>query len=136
MFSHSLKVQARNPKKVYIMDMGLYTENSVSTSDNMGRRLENLVFLHLRRKYKYIFYYKDKGECDFIVMEKNAVKEAIQVCQTVNDENFDREYNGLLGAMPNLGLKVGSIITLNQSDIFETDNMEIKMIPVSEFLET
>ena len=72
-FNHSLKVQARNPKKVYIMDMGLYTENSISISDNMGRRLENLIFLHLRRKYKHIFYYKDKGECDFITMEKNTV---------------------------------------------------------------
>ena len=133
MFSHSLKVQARNPKKVYVMDMGLYTENSVSTSDNMGRRLENLIFLHLRRKYKHIFYYKDRGECDFVAMEKNTVKEAVQVCLTVNDENFDREYNGLLEAMQNLGLKEGSIITLNQSDIFEKDGMTIKMIPVHEY---
>lgn len=135
MFSHSLKVQARNPKKVYVMDMGLYTENSVSTSDNMGRRLENLIFLHLRRKYKHIFYYKDKGECDFVTMEKNVLKEAIQVCLTINDENFDREYNGLLAAMQNLGLKEGYIVTLNQSDIFEKDGMIIKMIPASEFLE-
>lgn len=134
MFSHSLKVQARNPKKVYVMDLGIYTETSLSTSDNMGRRLENLIFLHLRRKYKNIFYYKNKGECDFIVMEKNAVKEAIQVCLTVDDENFNREYNGLLMAMQNLGLKEGSIVTLNQSDIFEKDGMQIKMIPVSEFL--
>lgn len=36
LFSHSLKIQARNPKKVYVMDMGIYTQNSVSTSDNMG----------------------------------------------------------------------------------------------------
>src|SRR5690606_22748421 len=76
-FSHSLKVQARNPKKIYVMDTGLYTENSLSTSDNLGRRLENLVFLHLRRKYKHIFYYKDRGECDFITMEKNKAKKAI-----------------------------------------------------------
>lgn len=135
MFSHSLKVQARNPKKVYVMDMGLYTENSVSTSDNIGRRLENLIFLHLRRKYKHIFYYKDKGECDFIAMEKSAVKEAIQVCLTVNDENFDREYNGLLGAMQNLGLKEGCIVTLNQSDQFEIDDMTIKMVPAYEFFD-
>jgi len=135
MFSHSLKVQARNPKKVYAMDMGLYTENSISTSDNMGRRLENLIFLHLRRKYKHIFYYKDKGECDFIAMEKSAVKEAIQVCLTVNDENFDREYNGLLGAMQNLGLKEGCIVTLNQSDMFEKDDMIIKMVPVCDFFD-
>jgi len=28
-FNHSLKVQARNPKKIYVMDMGLYTESAV-----------------------------------------------------------------------------------------------------------
>jgi predicted AAA+ superfamily ATPase len=68
-------------------------------------------------------------------MEKNVVKEAIQVCLTVNDENFDREYDGLLGAMQHLDLKKGSIVTLNQSDTFEKENMVIKMIPASEFLE-
>lgn len=133
-FSQSLKVQARNPKKVYVMDMGLYTENSMSTSDNMGRRLENLIFLHLRRKYKHIFYYKDRGECDFITMEKNKVKEAIQVCLTINDDNFDREYNGLSEAMQNLGIKEGYIVTLNQSDLFEKDGMTIRMVPAEEFL--
>lgn len=101
------------------MDMGLYTENSVSTADNVERRLENLVFLHLRREYKHIFYYKERGECDSITMEKNVLKEAVQVCLTINDENFDREYNGLLKAMQNLGLQKGLIITLNQSDTFE-----------------
>lgn len=134
MYSHSQKVQIRNPKKVYVMDMGLYTENSVSTSDNIGRRLENLIFLHLRRNYKHLFYYKDRGECDFVAMEKNTVKEAVQVCLTVTDENFDREYKGLLEAMQNLGLKEGSIITLNQNDLFEKDGMAIKMIPAHEFL--
>lgn len=134
MFSHSLKIQARNPKKVYVTDMGLYTENALSTSDNIGRRLENLVFLHLRRKYKHIFYYKDRGECDFIAMEKNTVKEAIQVCLTITNENFDREYNGLLEAVQNLGLKQGSIVTLNQSDIFEKDGIIIRMISAASLL--
>lgn len=114
--------------------MGLYTENSVSTSDNTGRRLENLIFLSLRRKYKHIFYYKDRGGCDFIVMEKNAVKEVIQVCLAINDENFEREYNGLLEAMQNLGLKEGSIVTLTQSDRFEREGLVIKMIPAHVFL--
>lgn len=134
MFSHSLKVQARNPKKVYVMDMGLYSEISISTSENMGRRLENLVFMHLRRKYKQIFYFKDRGECDFVTMENNSVKEAIQVCLTVNDENFDREFNGLLEAMQNLGLKEGCIVTLNQSDSFEKEGVVIQMIPAHLFL--
>lgn len=134
MFSHSLKIQARNPKKVYVTDMGLYTENALSTSDNMGRRLENLVFLHLRRKYKHIFYYKDRGECDFIAIEKNTVKEAIQVCLTITNENFNREYNGLLEAVQNLGLKQGTIVTLNQSDTFEKDGIIIRMMPAASLL--
>jgi predicted AAA+ superfamily ATPase len=135
MFSHSLKAQARNPKKVYVMDLGIYTANAVSASDNKGRRLENLVFLHLRRKYKHIFYYKDRGECDFITMEKNALKEAIQVCLTIDDENFEREYNGLLVAMRNLGIREGSIVTLNQNDTFEKDEMTVRMIPAHVFFQ-
>lgn len=135
MFSHSLKVQARNPKKVYVMDMGLYTENSVSTSENLGRRLENLIFLHIRRKYKQIFYYKDRGECDFVTMEKGVVKEAIQVCLNVDDENFDREYQGLFDAMKNLGLEEGTIVTLHQSDRFAKDNRIINMVPAHKYLE-
>lgn len=134
LFSHSLKIQARNPKKVYVRDMGIYTQNSVSLSDNMGRRLENLVFLHLRRRYKQIFYYKNRGECDFVVMEKSQIKEAIQVCLTINDENFDREYNGLWEAMQNLGLNEGSIVTLSQSDLFEKEGRVIRMIPAHQYL--
>lgn len=67
--------------------------------------------------------------------KKNTVKEAIQVCLTINDENFDREFNGLLGAMQNLGLKEGYIVTLNQSDLFEKEDMTIKMLPVHDFFE-
>lgn len=134
LFSHSLKKQARNPKKVYVMDMGVYTENSVSTSDNMGRRFENLIFLQLRRKFSQIFYYHDKGECDFIAMEKNTVIGAIQVCLSVNDENFDRELNGLMEAMLNLNLNEGQIITLNQSDMFEKNGKIIRIVPAREFL--
>ena len=135
MFSHLLKVQVRNPKKVYVMDMGLYTENSVSTSENLGRRLENLIFIHLRRKHKHIFYYKGRGECDFVVMEKNAIKDAIQVCWNINDENFDREYKGLVETMQALNLRQGTIVTLNQSDTFEKEGMTVKMVPAHQFLE-
>ena len=134
LFNHSLKVQARNPKKVYVMDMGLYTENSIATTENMGRRLENLVFLHLRRHYDAIYYYREKGECDFLAFQKNALKEAVQVCLEVTDENFDREYNGLLEAMRHLGLQEGTIVTLNQEDQFEQDGVVVRMIPVHAYL--
>ncbi|MFI3240624.1 MAG: ATP-binding protein [Bacteroidales bacterium] len=136
MFNHSLKVQARNPKKVYVMDMGLYSQVAIATSENYGRRLENLVYLSLRRCYKQIFYYKNHGECDFITMDRGKIVSAIQVCAEVNDDNFDREYNGLIMAMQDLKLTEGYIVTLNQSDRFERDGMTVTMIPVAEFLLT
>lgn len=134
-FNYSLKVQARNPKKVYLMDTGIYTETSISTSDNLENRFENLIFLHLRRKYRYIFYYKEeRSDCDFITIEKNSVKDAIQTCLTIDDENFEKKYDDLLSAMRNLHLKEGTIVTLNQSDTFQEDDMIIKIIPAHEFL--
>jgi len=134
LFSHSLKVQARNPKKVYTVDLGLYTHNALSTSENSGRRLENLVFLHLRRKCKDIFYFQTKSECDFVVLEKHIVTKAIQVCFHITDENFEREYNGLKEAMQFFKLSYGQIVTLNQSDKFVENGMTIELVPANDFL--
>ena len=50
------------------------------------------------------------------------------------NENFDREYNGLLEAVQNLGLKQGTIVTLNQSDTFEKDGIIIRMMPAASLL--
>ena len=136
LFSHSLKVQARNPKKIYTVDLGLFSQNAISTSENSGKRLENLVFLHLRRKYKDIFYFQAKGECDFVVLEKNTVTKAIQVCFKITDENFEREYNGLQEAMSAFNLTYGQIITLNQSDKFEENGKTIELIPANRYLQT
>ena len=135
LFSHSLKVQARNPKKVYTMDLGLYTQNTLSTSENRGRRLENLVFLHLRRKHKDIFYFQEKSECDFVVLEKNTITKAIQVCLEITDENFEREFNGLKEVMKMFKLSYGQIVTLNQSDKFVENEMTIELIPANIFFE-
>lgn len=133
-FSHSLKIQARNPKKVYTMDLGLYTQNVISTSENNGRRFENLVFLHLRRRYKEIFYFQAKGECDFVVLEKNAVTKVIQACLQITDENFERESGGLKEAMRTFNLAYGQIITLNQADKFEENGTTIELIPSWKYL--
>lgn len=133
-FSYSLKVQSRNPKKVYAMDLGLANEASANFSDATGHKLENLIFLHLRRTSKNICYYKDKGECDFVIIEKGKVIRAIQVCHQITDQNFKREYNGLLEAMKAFNLSEGIIVTTSQADSFEEDGKTIRMIPASQYL--
>ena len=134
-FNYSLKVQARNPKKVYAIDLGLVNEAAASFSDDTGHKLENLVFLHLRRQPgNHICYYKGQGECDFIVSQKGKACSAVQVCHRINDRNFAREYNGLLESMDALGLTEGTIVTYDQTDSFEENGKIIRMVPAHRFL--
>ncbi|MBP1646171.1 MAG: hypothetical protein H6Q16_1746 [Bacteroidetes bacterium] len=133
-FSYSLKSQSRNPKKVYSIDIGLIKAASISFTEDIGQRFENLIFLHIRRKYKEIYYYQDKGECDFLVFEKGKIISAVQVCYKITNENFEREYNGLLQAMKVFDLKTGTIVTLNSQDIFEKDGLTINLVPAHIYL--
>jgi predicted AAA+ superfamily ATPase len=116
------------------MDMGLVSVLSDSFTANKGHRLENLVYLHLRRRFKNIYYFKAKNECDFVAFENGKPKMAIQVCAHIDDLNFDREYNGLIEAMQSLSLMEGVIITLNQTDTFENYGLTVRMIPAYKYL--
>jgi uncharacterized protein len=134
-FSYSLKKQIRNMKKVYTLDLGLFTENSIVFSDESGRRLENTVFLHLRRRFKELYYFSEKGECDFITMEKGKAAAIIQVCYTLNPDNLARELSGLTEAMDFFELKKGIVVTLNQTDHIQSGERAIEVVPLKEFLE-
>ena len=133
-FSYSFKQQQVNPKKIYSIDNGFSNINSASFSKDSGKMLENLVFLALRRKYKEIFYFQEKKECDFVVKEKEKIIHAIQVCFDFNEETKDREIAGLLGALKEFNLKQGLILTYNQEDEFKIEDKIIKVIPVWKWL--
>lgn len=133
-FSYSIKAQARNPKKVYAMDMGLIDAVSTSFTEDTGHKLENLIYLFLRKNNEEIFYYKNKGECDFVTFENNKPLSAIQVCLQLTNENLDREYNGVIAAMKELKLKEGTIVTLEEKDRFEKDGLTVNVVPAHEFL--
>ncbi|MGK6352548.1 ATP-binding protein [Parapedobacter sp. DT-150] len=128
-FDYSIKAQARNPKKIYAIDNGLVDAASTSSTRNFGRRLENMVYLHLRRWYSEIYYFKEKGECDFVVFEKGQIQHAIQVCYHVESTNFAREYDGLIQALHYFKVDRGVIVTADQSDQFEAEGKRIDMVP-------
>ena len=133
-FSHSLKSQIKNPKKIYSVDNGLSAVNSASFSEDKGRMLENVVFLHLRKRHKNIFYFREKNECDFLIKEKGKITSAIQVCSELNDDNKDREIRGLEEALEKLNLKEGLILTFNQEDELSVPNKKIIIKPVWKWL--
>jgi len=129
-FSYSYMKQQVNPKKAYSIDNGFSSNNSASFSKDTGKMLENAVFLGLRRKFKDIFYFKEKNECDFVVKEKDKITSAIQVCYDFNEETKSREINGLLSALKAFDLNDGLVLTYNQEDEFTIDGKKIMVKPV------
>lgn len=132
-FSYSLKSRQINPKKVYAVDNGFIRANSTGFSDDYGRLLENYVFIELRKKYRELFYFREDGECDFLVKEKTNITKAIQVCFKVDNRNKEREINGLLEAMDMFGLDEGFILTFSQRDEIRIGDRRIKLIPARDF---
>ena len=137
MYDHSLKVTARNPRKAYACDTGLAHSVSLSHSPDTGRYLENAVFIYLRHHYSsnHIYYFKQQGECDFVLTgHDNRPEQLIQVCHELNDENFEREMNGLTEAMRALGIKRGIIVTRNEEDHFDTDAGRVDVVKAWKWL--
>lgn len=133
-FDFSLRRRQVNAKKVYAIDTGFIRANSVSFSQDKGRILENLVFIQLKRFGREVFYFKKDNECDFITRDKNKKLELFQVCFELNEENKDREINGMLAAMDYTKQKSGTIFTLNQTDELEFDKRTIFVKPVWKWL--
>ncbi len=133
-FSYSLRKQLINPRKVYAIDTGVVNANSGSFTDDFGSVFENLIFLHLRRNFKEIYYFAEKGECDFVISEKGTVKQVVQVCYDLNHDNMDRELKGLFEAIAHFGLKEGTLVTFNQTDEFERAGMKARVVPAHQYL--
>ncbi len=127
-FNYSLKKQIYSNKKVYLIDNALATQLGFRYSNDYGKLLENLVFIELKRKGKEIFYYSDKHECDFVIREKTKINQAIQVCYEFNEENKNREINGLLEAMKEFKLNQGLILTYDQEDELEKKKIILKPV--------
>jgi hypothetical protein len=133
-FSWSLKSVSVNPKKIYCIDSGFAQANSLSFTEDKGRLLENIVYLALRRKHKDLYYFKDNGECDFIVKQGQDINQIIQVCTEIHSDNKNREINGLIAALKFFNKTEGLILTLNQDDVLKENDMKITLLPVWKWL--
>jgi uncharacterized protein len=134
-YSPSIRKQLVNPRKVYAIDTGLVTANSGSFSEDNGRKFENLIYLHLRRRFREIYYFSEKGECDFIVFEKAKIRDVIQVCYDLNPDNLDREIDGLVEALKFFKVKSGCIVTLNQEESLERDGCTVRIERAHQFMQ-
>jgi len=128
-YSSSIKAQLVNPKKLYCIDTGLRNSAGFRFSADSGRLLENRVFLELRRTGREIYYWKGKGEVDFIVKKGMTVVDAIQSAWDLNRGNREREIIPLQEAMVRFGLPQGTIVTENQEETIKVPAGAIKVTP-------
>lgn len=137
-FHKNLKVQSRDTKKVYAIDTGLRNLNSKSLTEDFGKLLENIVFLKLVRSDFKIYYFKQKLETDFVLVEGFKPIVAIQVTDSdlEDQKTYDREVNGLIECLQFAGLTTGIIITRKRKEILSKEKMKIQMIPRAEWLMT
>nr|WP_261789132.1 DUF4143 domain-containing protein [Methanosarcina siciliae] len=136
-YSYSLKEQVLNPRKVYCIDTGLRNTVAFAFSEDYGRLVENIVFMHLRRKYRDIYYWKNEKqkEVDFLVNEKNVLTQAVQVCWDIESEmTRKRETEGLLLAMDSFELNEGLILTEDVEEEIMVENKKIIFMPVWKWL--
>ncbi len=133
-FSYSLKKQHVNPRKVYAIDTGFINANSDSFTDDNGRKFENMIFMHLRRTSKDIYYFSEKGECDFVVCKKGKANACIQACYDLNQDNLERELKGLFEALEYFDLREGVIVTSNQTDRVVRNGRTAQIVAAHEFM--
>lgn len=108
-FNNKLKLMNKAPKKVYIVDNGFVQSTAFNLSENLGRLLENQVFVELlRRGYipgQTLFYYRTRNdkEIDFVTRKGTKVEQLIQVCYDMTSEKTrKRELDALVEAAEEL----------------------------------
>ncbi len=116
-YSESVKLQMQSPKKVYFIDHVLAKIIGFRFSEDIGRMLENMVYIELKRRNFDIYYHREMKECDFLIRENGVMLMAIQVCKSIADPaTRQREIDGLVEALERYSLNEGFILTEDEEE--------------------
>lgn len=138
-YDNKLKQMKKAPRKVYVVDNGFVTAKAFSLSDNLGRLLENQVFIELiRRGYdtdKTMFYYRSRNdkEVDFVLRKGHRIERLVQVCYDLsNPKTEKREVDSLVECAGELKCDNLVIVTDQEHRTIERDPYRIEVVPFSE----
>ena len=139
-YNNKLKLMKKAPQKVYLVDNGFVAAKAFSLSENLGRLLENQVFVELlRRGYdteKSLFYYRSRNdkETDFVTRNGNRIESLIQVCYDLSSPKTEkREVDSLIECAGELKCNNLYIITWDEERTIEKDGYVIQVVPVMQW---
>lgn len=139
-FNNKLKLMNKAPKKVYVVDNGFVQSTAFNLSENLGRLLENQVFVELlRRGYipgQTLFYYRTRNdkEIDFVTRKGSKVEQLIQVCYDMTSEKTrKRELDAFVEAAEELHCDNLLVITNNQQEKINWKDTNIVITRINQF---
>lgn len=139
-YNNKLKVMKKAAQKVYVVDNGFVSAKAFNLSENLGRLLENQVFVALLRKGydtdKSLFYYRSRNdkEVDFVTRQGPRVESLIQVCYDLSAERtLKREVDSMIECAGELGCRNLVIVTMSEERTIEKDGYEIQVVPIKAF---
>ena len=141
---HSFKSKERiRNQKAYIVDTGLQgNRDNALMPENIGWRLENVVFIELLRRCAHdfldVYYHKPAPrakEIDFVVCDQNKAVELIQVAYEIDSPKaYDREISSLVKASDALSCSHLTLIAFSQTRDVEIEGKTIHIISALEWL--
>ena len=139
-YNNKLKLMKKAPRKVYVVDNGFVAAKAFSLSDNLGRLLENQVFVELLRQGydtdKTMFYYRSRNdkEVDFVLRKGTHIDRLVQVCYDMSNAKTEkREVDSLLECAEELNCSNLVIVTNNEERVIEKDGYRIDVVPVAKW---
>ncbi len=139
-YNNKLKLMKKAPRKVYVVDNGFVAAKAFSLSDNLGRLLENQVFVELLRQGydtdKTMFYYRSRNdkEVDFVLRKGTHIEQLVQVCYEMSNAKTEkREVDSLIECAEELNCSNLVIVTNNEERIIEKDGYMIDVMPVAKW---
>ncbi|MBC2698877.1 MAG: ATP-binding protein [ANME-2 cluster archaeon] len=141
-FSFSFKEQEKAQRKIYSADVGLSNTIGFRFSENLGKIMENIAAVELKRRQSFdpqieIYYWKDyqQREVDFVVKKGLDVVQLIQICHDITSIGTkERETKSLIRAMKEFKLTEGLIITDDFESEEEIKGFKIKYVPMWKWL--
>ena len=139
-YNNKLKLMKKAPRKVYVVDNGFVAAKAFSLSDNLGRLLENQVFVELlRHGYdtdKTMFYYRSRNdkEVDFVLRKGTHIDRLVQVCYDMSNAKTEkREVDSLIECAAELNCSNLVIVSNNEERTIEKDGYRIDVVPVAKW---
>lgn len=139
-FNNKMKLMQKAPKKVYVVDNGFVQGVAFNVSENLGRLLENQIFVELMRRGAQpgttLFYYRSRNdkEVDFVIRQGSKVQQLIQVCYDMTSERTKkRELDALVETSEELKCDNLTVVTRGQQETILWKGQIVNVVPVGKF---